>query len=139
MSAGRPGRLWSRGWSGSARVNWSFVKHLLTTSNKQSWMSGEFWAPEIHKVGDTWAAFWSARGTDGKRRVTSISEIVGTEGAVITMQEIFRFRQMGLNSDGIVQGRFEATGIRPKFIEQVTAHGISLSSDLFRPDAKFEQ
>jgi pilus assembly protein CpaF len=58
---------------------------------------------------------------------------------VITMQDIFRFRQTGVNSDGQVEGKFEATGIRPRFIDQVMSHGITLSSDLFRPDAKFDQ
>jgi pilus assembly protein CpaF len=80
-----------------------------------------------------------ARLSDGRRRLTSLSELTGMEGDVVTMQEIFRFRQMGLSSDGHVQGRFESTGIRPQFIEQVAAHGISLSADLFRPDAKFDQ
>ena len=60
------------------------------------------------------------------------------EGEVITMQEIFRFRQSGVSSDGIIQGRFESTGIRPRFLDQVMAHGITLSSELFRPDARFE-
>jgi pilus assembly protein CpaF len=54
------------------------------------------------------------------------------------MQEIFRFRQTGVSSEGIIQGRFEATGIRPRFLDQLMTHGISLSADLFRPDAKFE-
>jgi pilus assembly protein CpaF len=54
------------------------------------------------------------------------------------MQEIFRFRQTGVSGDGQVLGKFEATGIRPKFIEQVMAHGVMLSADLFRPDAKLE-
>ena len=79
-----------------------------------------------------------ARLADGRRKLVSISEITGMEGDVVTMQEIFRFRQSGVGSDGIVQGRFEATGIRPRFLEQVIAHGLSLSTDLFRPDAKFE-
>jgi pilus assembly protein CpaF len=79
-----------------------------------------------------------ARLSDGRRKLVSISEITGMEGDVVTMQEIFRFRQSGVGSDGIVQGRFEATGIRPRFLEQVIAHGLSLSADLFRPDAKFE-
>jgi pilus assembly protein CpaF len=79
-----------------------------------------------------------ARDSDGRRKLVSISEITGMEGDVVTMQEIFRFRQSGVGSDGIVQGRFEATGIRPRFLEQVIAHGLSLSADLFRPDAKFE-
>jgi pilus assembly protein CpaF len=60
------------------------------------------------------------------------------EGDVITMQEIFRFRQTGLSADGVVQGKFEATGIRPRFLEHAMSHGVSLSPDLFRPDAKFE-
>jgi pilus assembly protein CpaF len=79
-----------------------------------------------------------ARLADGRRKVVSVSELTGMEGEVITMQEIFRFKQTGVSNDGIVQGRFEATGIRPRFLEQVMAHGITLSADLFRPDVKFE-
>jgi pilus assembly protein CpaF len=79
-----------------------------------------------------------ARLADGRRKLLSLSELTGMEGEVITMQEIFRFRQTGVSSDGIVQGKFEATGIRPRFLDQVMAHGISLSADLFRPDAKFD-
>jgi len=54
------------------------------------------------------------------------------------MQEIFRFRQTGVSSEGQVIGKFEATGIRPRFLDQVMAHGITLSAELFRPDAKFD-
>ena len=79
-----------------------------------------------------------ARLSDGRRKLTSVSELTGMEGDVITMQEIFRFRQMGVNADRIVEGRFEATGIRPRFLDQVMSHGITLSADLFRPDAKFD-
>ena len=79
-----------------------------------------------------------ARLADGRRKLISISELTGMEGEVITMQEIFRFRQTGVNADGVVQGRFEATGIRPRFLEHVMAHGITLSAELFRPDARFE-
>ena len=79
-----------------------------------------------------------SRLADGRRKVVSVSELTGMEGEVVTMQEIFRFRQTGMSADGIVQGRFEATGLRPRFLDQVMAHGISLSADLFRPDAKFE-
>jgi pilus assembly protein CpaF len=78
------------------------------------------------------------RLADGRRKLLSIAELTGMEGEVITMQEIFRFRQSGVGTDGIIQGRFEATGIRPRFLEQVMAHGISLSAELFRPDARFE-
>src|SRR6478672_5341988 len=79
-----------------------------------------------------------ARLADGRRKVVSLSELTGMEGEVITMQEIFRFRQTGVSKDGVVQGRFEATGIRPRFLDQVMAHGITLSADLFRPEARFE-
>jgi pilus assembly protein CpaF len=79
-----------------------------------------------------------ARLADGRRKLVSVSELTGMEGEVITMQEIFRFRQTGVSGDGVVQGRFEATGIRPRFLDQVMAHGITLSADLFRPDARFE-
>jgi pilus assembly protein CpaF len=78
------------------------------------------------------------RLSDGRRKLLSLSELTGMEGEVVTMQEIFRFRQTGLSSEGQVLGKFEATGIRPKFIEQVMAHGVTLSADLFRPDAKLE-
>jgi pilus assembly protein CpaF len=79
-----------------------------------------------------------ARLSDGRRKLVSLSEITGMEGEVVTMQDIFRFRQTGISGDGIVQGKFEATGIRPRFLEQVMAHGITLSPDLIRPDAKFD-
>ena len=78
------------------------------------------------------------RLADGRRRLLSVSEITGMEGEVVTMQEIFRFRQTGMTADRQVQGRFEATGIRPRFLDQAFAHGISLSPELFRPDAKFD-
>ena len=78
------------------------------------------------------------RLSDGRRKLTSLSEITGMETEVITMQEIFRFRQTGVGGDGVVQGRFEATGIRPRFLEQVMSHGVTLSAELFRPDARLE-
>jgi pilus assembly protein CpaF len=79
-----------------------------------------------------------SRLSDGRRKLTSLSELTGMEGDIITMQEIFRFRQTGVAADGQVQGRFEPTGIRPRFIDQLQAHGITLSTDLFRPDAKLD-
>ncbi len=79
-----------------------------------------------------------ARLSDGRRKLISLSELSGMEGDVITMQEIFRYRQTGVASDGIVQGRFEATGIRPRFLEQVMAHGVTLSPELFRPERDFD-
>ncbi|WP_341869982.1 CpaF family protein [Sphingomicrobium sediminis] len=79
-----------------------------------------------------------ARLPDGRRRLTSLSEITGMEGEVVTMQEIFRFRRKGRNADGTIDGVFEATGIRPRFADELEARGIDLSAELFRPDRKFD-
>ncbi len=59
------------------------------------------------------------RLSDGSRKVTSISEITGMEGDIITMQEIFAFEKMGVTQDGKVMGRFRATGVRPKCCERL--------------------
>jgi pilus assembly protein CpaF len=74
------------------------------------------------------------RLSDGRRRLLSLSEIVGMEGEVVTMQEIFRFKMQGRDENNEVVGHFEATGIRPKMMEDLASHGINLSPDLFRPD-----
>jgi pilus assembly protein CpaF len=74
------------------------------------------------------------RLSDGRRRLLSLSEIVGMEGEVVTMQEIFRFRMIGRDENNDVIGHFEATGIRPKMMDELSAHGINLSPDIFRPD-----
>jgi pilus assembly protein CpaF len=73
------------------------------------------------------------RFEDGRRRVVSISELVGMEGEVISMQEIFRFRRRGRGPNGEVLGDFEATGVRPKFMEILTARGIQLPPEIFAP------
>src|SRR6476661_4932477 len=72
-----------------------------------------------------------SRMSDGTRKVTSISEITGMEGDVITMQEIFVFEKMGITQDGKVIGRFRATGVRPKCCERMKASGIHLPADMF--------
>jgi pilus assembly protein CpaF len=67
----------------------------------------------------------------GPRRVTSITEITGREKDVITIQEIFRFRQLGLDPAGIAYGQFEATGIRPNLMARLETASIELSPTLF--------
>ena len=71
------------------------------------------------------------RLSDGTRKVTSIAEITGMEGDVITMQEIFVFRQTGVEADGSVKGYFQATGVRPKVAERLKASGVHLPADMF--------
>jgi pilus assembly protein CpaF len=72
-----------------------------------------------------------SRLTDGTRKVTSISEVVGMEGSVITLQDVFVFEQQGIDPEGRVVGRFHATGIRPKFADKLEIAGIKLPEDLF--------
>jgi pilus assembly protein CpaF len=73
----------------------------------------------------------ASRMSDGSRRVTSITEVTGMEGDVVTIQDIFVFEKRGLSPEGKVLGRFAATGIRPKFYEKLLAAGIRLRPDLF--------
>ena len=70
------------------------------------------------------------RMRDGTRKVTSISEIQGMEGDVITMSEIFRFEQTGLEN-GRVIGRLRPTGLRPKFMYRLQEAGITLPPSIF--------
>lgn len=79
-----------------------------------------------------------ARLTDGRRVVASIQEITGMEGDIITMQEIFAFKQAGIAADGKVQGYFAATGVRPQFTERLRSHGVVLPDKLFDPSRRFE-
>jgi pilus assembly protein CpaF len=68
----------------------------------------------------------------GPRKITSISEVLGMEGDVIIMQEIFRFKQLGIDQNGRCYGQFEATGVRPAFIPRLEAAGIKLPTNLFQ-------
>jgi pilus assembly protein CpaF len=72
-----------------------------------------------------------SRLRDGSRRITQVTEIQGMEGDVVVLQDIFRFEQRGLDSNGRVVGEMRATGLRPKFISVLQAHGVSLPKDLF--------
>ena len=71
------------------------------------------------------------RLSDGTRKITGITEITGMEGDVITMQDIYVFDKTGLGASGKVQGRFRATGIRPKCSDRIAASGIRLAADMF--------
>jgi pilus assembly protein CpaF len=73
------------------------------------------------------------RFSDGKRRVTSIAEITGLEGDIIQMQEIFKFVRTGTGDDGKVEGHFQATGVRPRFLGDLVAMGITIPGSYFDP------
>ena len=73
----------------------------------------------------------AARLTGGPRKIIKISEITGMEGEIISMQDIFVFRQSGLDESGKAQGQFLATGIRPNLLEKLAGAGIRLPPNLF--------
>jgi pilus assembly protein CpaF len=75
-----------------------------------------------------------SRLADGTRKVTHVSEIAGMEGDIVTMQDLFRYKQRGVDSDGRVIGEFQPTGIRPRFAEKFEIAGIRLPPDLFMPE-----
>jgi pilus assembly protein CpaF len=73
------------------------------------------------------------RLVDGRRKITSFQELTGMEGNVITLQEIVRFEQKGIDENGFVKGNFMASGIRPRFIERFKVLGIPIPYDMFEP------
>jgi pilus assembly protein CpaF len=73
------------------------------------------------------------RLSDGKRRITSIAEIVGMEGDIVQMQEIYKFVRTATLEDGTVQGHFMATGVRPRFLAELIAKGIKIPGSYFDP------
>jgi pilus assembly protein CpaF len=76
-----------------------------------------------------------ARLSDGTRKMMNLNEIVGMEGEMITMQEIFSFELMGVTEERRVKGHFATTGIRPKFMKRLEAMGIQLPAQLFQENA----
>src|SRR5215471_6500143 len=72
-----------------------------------------------------------ARLSDGTRRITQISEVTGISGEMVTLQDIFVFDRLGISPSNRVLGRFRATGLRPTFMDRLTASGIQLPSNLF--------
>jgi septum site-determining protein MinD len=73
-----------------------------------------------------------SRFPDGSRKIVQISEITGMEGNVITMQDIFLFKQTGTSPQGKVEGEFFATGYIPTFVHELKVYGIDLDLDIFK-------
>jgi len=73
-----------------------------------------------------------SRGTDGKRRITSVAEITDMQAGVITMQEIFKFEQTGTDAQGKIQGQFRFTGIRPRALDRIERYGID-PAEIIKP------
>jgi pilus assembly protein CpaF len=72
-----------------------------------------------------------ARFVDGVRRITQVTEVVGMEGNVVTLQDIFVFQQEGIDGQGRVVGQLRPTGIRPTFSHKLELAGIQLPAELF--------
>ena len=75
----------------------------------------------------------ASRLQDGSRRMTSITEITGMEGDVISMQEIFRYERLGLQPDGKIIGRFTATGVRSHYSDRFKQWGFDLPASIYEP------
>jgi pilus assembly protein CpaF len=73
------------------------------------------------------------RLADGKRKVTAISEITGLEGEILQMQDIYKYVRTGTAADGSVEGHFQATGVRPRFLSELVARGINIPGAHFDP------
>lgn len=75
-----------------------------------------------------------ARMKDGSRRITHVTEVIGMEGDIITLQDVFLFDfKAGQDSQGHFLGRMQPTGLRPHFLEQLEEHGITVPASLFMP------
>jgi pilus assembly protein CpaF len=72
-----------------------------------------------------------SRMPDGSRKITSITEVTGMEGPMITTQDVFLFERSGYDENKRVRGTFRPTGIRPKFVERLESFGMRLDPDLF--------
>ncbi len=78
------------------------------------------------------------RLSDGTRKMTSLQEITGMEGEIVTLQEIFSFHQTALDENRMVKGRFSMTGVRPKFVERFKALGIDIDPEVFDPSKIYD-
>jgi pilus assembly protein CpaF len=73
-----------------------------------------------------------ARMTGGRRKIVSISEVSGMEGEVILMQDLFQFKQEGIDKEGHARGRFEACDVRPQMLDRMREEGVSLPPSVFQ-------
>jgi pilus assembly protein CpaF len=79
----------------------------------------------------------ASRLSDGSRKVMSIAEITGMEGSVIQIQEIFKYERTGTSEEGKVIGKFVATGLRPKFLDEMERRGVHMPKGMFDPSTVF--
>jgi pilus assembly protein CpaF len=73
---------------------------------------------------------------DGSRKIVNVTEVLGMEGSIVTLQDIFVFEQEGFE-DGKVRGRIKPTGVRPKFMSKIEDAGIRLAPTVFGINDRF--
>jgi pilus assembly protein CpaF len=74
------------------------------------------------------------RMKDGTRRITHITELVGMEGDIISLQDLFLFDYgAGIDEDGKFRGQLQATGLRPRFVDRLAEQGIKIAAEVFAP------
>jgi len=74
-----------------------------------------------------------SRLRDGSRKIVSIAEVLGADGNEVRLQELFAFRQTGIDGDGKVLGFFTPTGAVPTFMEHLATSGEGLNDGIFKP------
>src|SRR5262249_44905554 len=79
-----------------------------------------------------------SRMSDGTRKILSVQELLGMEGPVVTVQEIFRFVPTGIEGEGKIRGHSEATGIVPRCIDRIRLAGIEVPNQLFERGRRME-
>jgi pilus assembly protein CpaF len=79
-----------------------------------------------------------SRGADGKRRLVSLQEVAGMDGDVIMTNEIMRFRRVSTDEQGHIHGYYEATGIRPRFADELSTQGFHFTEEFFAPNRRFD-
>ncbi|HEY0829295.1 MAG TPA: CpaF family protein [Bacilli bacterium] len=80
-----------------------------------------------------------SRLKDGNRKITNITEVQGMEGDVVVLQDIFVFKQQGMDSDGKIKGKLVPTGVRPKFYERLESSGIYIPPNVFMGEEEWTQ
>jgi len=78
-----------------------------------------------------------ARMPDGSRRLTHITEVLGLEGTVVSLQDIFRYVIDDADEDGTIRGHFEATGVRPRFVDKLQTFGYQVGPETFIAGRRF--
>jgi septum site-determining protein MinD len=75
-----------------------------------------------------------SRQSDGSRKIMSITEVAGMQGDVVTLAEIFRFKETGYDKNRKIQGIFQATGTIPSFIQKLSDKGVVIPREIFSND-----